>query len=140
MKAFEASASITAPAAAVWNVLTDAPGYSTWDSGVERIDGVIETGSTITVHSRAAPGRAFPVKVAIDVEHGIMTWTGGMPLGLFRGARTFTLTDAPTDGTEFSMREEFSGPLLGLIGRSIPDLGPSFRQFAAGLKARVEAG
>ena len=37
------------------------------------------------------------------------------------------------------MREEYSGPLLPLIWRSMPDLQPSFDQFAAGLKARAEA-
>jgi hypothetical protein len=36
------------------------------------------------------------------------------------------------------MRERFSGPLLPLIGRSIPDMGPSFDQFARGLKKRAE--
>jgi hypothetical protein len=29
------------------------------------------------------------------------------------------------------MREEYTGPLLPLIWRSTPDLGPSFRQFAS---------
>jgi hypothetical protein len=38
------------------------------------------------------------------------------------------------------MREEFTGPLLPLIGRSIPDLQPSFDKFANGLKKRVETG
>jgi hypothetical protein len=38
------------------------------------------------------------------------------------------------------MREEYSGPMLGLIWRSMPDLQPSFDQFAAGLKKRVESG
>jgi hypothetical protein len=37
------------------------------------------------------------------------------------------------------MREEYSGPLLGLIWKSIPDLGPPFDQFADGLEQRVEA-
>jgi hypothetical protein len=36
------------------------------------------------------------------------------------------------------MREEYRGPLAPLIWRSIPDLGRSFRQLAAGLKARAE--
>ena len=68
-----------------------------------------------------------------------MVWTGGMPLGLFKGVRTFTLT--PADGaTRFTMREEFSGPMLPLIWRSMPDFGPSFEQFARGLKARAERG
>ncbi len=37
------------------------------------------------------------------------------------------------------MREEYSGPLAGMMFRSIPDLDPSFRKFVDGLKARAEA-
>jgi hypothetical protein len=40
--------------------------------------------------------------------------------------------------TDFAVREEYSGPLLPMIWRSMPDLGPSFAQFANGLKARIE--
>jgi hypothetical protein len=66
-----------------------------------------------------------------------MTWEGGMPLGLFRGVRTFTLS--PQDnGTRFSVREEYTGALLPMIWRSMPDLGPSFQKFATGLKRRAE--
>jgi hypothetical protein len=36
------------------------------------------------------------------------------------------------------MREEFSGPLPPVIGRSMPDLAPSFERFAKGLKAEAE--
>jgi hypothetical protein len=44
-----------------------------------------------------------------------------------------------TDGTtRFTVREEYTGPLLPLIWRSMPDLGPSFRQVATGLKQRAE--
>ena len=39
----------------------------------------------------------------------------------------------------FRMREEYSGPLLRLIWRSMPDLGPSFERFARGLKQRAES-
>jgi hypothetical protein len=38
------------------------------------------------------------------------------------------------------MREKYSGPLLPLIWRSVPDLRPSFEQFAKGLKQRAEGG
>jgi hypothetical protein len=31
-----------------------------------------------------------------------------------------------------------TGPPLGMMWRSMPDLGPSFSQFARGLKARAE--
>jgi hypothetical protein len=36
------------------------------------------------------------------------------------------------------MREEYTGPLASMIYTRIPDLGPSFRQFAEGLERRVE--
>jgi hypothetical protein len=54
--------------------------------------------------------------------------------------RTFKVSPDGTGGTAFHVREEYTGPLLGLIWRSMPDLGPSFDRFARGLKHRVEAG
>jgi hypothetical protein len=88
----------------------------------------------------AVPGRAFPVTVA-ELEPTVrMTWRGGMPLGLFKGVRTYSLVPADVSETRFERREQFSGPLLPLISRSMPDLQPSFDQFARGLKARVEHG
>jgi hypothetical protein len=139
MKSYDASATIAADAEAVWAVLTDAPGYADWDSGVQRVEGRIAPGERIKVVSEANPGRAFPVKVTEFTPSRSMTWSGGMPLGLFRGVRTFALTPDAGGATRFTMREEYSGPLLPLIWRSMPDLGPSFRQFADGLKARAEA-
>ena len=138
MDAFEASATIRAPADRVWAILTDGAAYTSWDSGVTRVDGRIADGERITVHSEIAPGRAFPVTVSMQPPHG-MTWSGGMPVGLFRGIRTFTVVpDGET--TTVTMREEYRGPLVGLMSRSVPDLSPSFVRFVNGLKERAEAG
>ena len=137
MKSYESTSLIQAAPDAVWRVLVDGAAYPSWDSGVKSVEGTIEPGEKIKVVSEANPGRAFPVTVTEVVPGQRMTWSGGMPLGLFKGVRTFTLT--PEDGgTRFRMREEYSGPLLPLIWRSMPDLGPSFEQFARGLKARTE--
>ena len=109
MKSYEAAALIEAPPDAVWAILTDAPGLSRWDSGIERVEGG-------------------------------MRWSGGMPLGLFKGERTFSL--APQgDGrsTQFNVRVAYTGPLLGMMWKSMPDLGPSFKQFASGLKREAES-
>jgi hypothetical protein len=139
MKAYDATSLIHATPEDVWAVLVDAPGYSAWDSGVERVEGTIGAGERIKVVSEANPGRAFPVTVTELVPGQRMTWTGGMPLGLFRGVRTFRLAPEGDGTTRFTMREEYTGPLLPLIWRTMPDLGPSFEQFARGLKARAEA-
>jgi hypothetical protein len=137
VKFYEATADIAATPDAIWAFLVDGARYPAWDSGVLSVEGKIAPGETIKVVSGAAPGRSFPVKVTEFVPNRSMTWAGGMPLGLFRGVRTFRLT--PTEGgTRFDLREEYSGPLLGLMWRSMPDLGPSFQQFARGLKARAE--
>jgi hypothetical protein len=139
VKSYEASADIHATPERIWAVLTDAAGYSHWDSGVVRVEGTIAPGNTIKVFSSVSPNRAFPVKVSQFRPGQEMRWSGGMPLGLFKGVRTFRL--APNGATtRFEMREEFTGPMLPLIWRTMPDLGPSFTQFAAGLKARAEAG
>jgi hypothetical protein len=139
MKTYEAAATIQASPETIWEILIDAGGYSGWDSGVEGVEGRIAPGEKIRVVSKANPGRAFPVKVTEFDPGRAMTWSGGMPLGLFKGVRTFRLSPGENGATNFTMREEYTGPLLPLIWRSMPDLGPSFDQFATGLKARAEA-
>jgi uncharacterized protein YndB with AHSA1/START domain len=139
VKFYESTATIAASPDDVWKVLVDAPGWSSWDSGVTGVEGQVVPGEKVKISSAAAPGRAFPVKVSTFEPPHRLVFTGGMPLGLFRGERTYTL--APDGGgTAFRMREEYTGPMLGLIWRSMPDLQPSFDQFAAGLKRRVESG
>src|SRR4051794_21998457 len=139
MKFYEATASIAAAPDDVWAVLVDGAGWPGWDSGVEAVDGKIADGQKITIRSKAAPGRTFPVKVTTFQPFRRLEFSGGMPLGLFRGVRIYTLTP-DGDGTAFRMREEYTGPMLGLIWKSMPDLQPSFDQFATGLKKRVESG
>jgi hypothetical protein len=138
MKSYDATATIQASPEAIWAILTDAPGYQVWDSGVERVEGAIAPGETIKVVSKANPGRTFPVKVTEFSPGQRMTWSGGMPLGLFKGVRTFTLAPGTDGATRFTVREEYTGP------PPAPDLAlharprPSFRQFADGLKERAE--
>jgi hypothetical protein len=137
LRSYEAGSTINASPDAIWAILTDATSYAAWDSGVVGVEGTIAPGETIKVTSEANPKRAFPVTVTEFEPGRAMTWVGGMPLGLFKGVRTFRL--APEDGmTTFTMREEYTGPLLPLIWRSMPDLQPSFEQFARGLKEKAE--
>ena len=139
MKTFVAETTISAAPELIWELLTDAPGYTSWNTTVDRVEGRIEPGEKIKVHVKINPGKAFPVRVTELASQERMVWSGGMPLGLFSGVRTYTLT--PTgDGTQFAMREVYSGLLAPLIGRSIPDLQPSFDEFAAALKRRAERG
>jgi uncharacterized protein YndB with AHSA1/START domain len=138
VKYFDASSTIKASPEKVWAVLTDGDRFPQWDSGIERVEGKIAPGSTIKLYVKVNPGRAFPLKVTEFAAPRRMVFTGGMPLGLFKGVRTYTLESDGAGGTRFRMREEYTGPLLGMMWKSIPDLAPSFQQFADGLKARAE--
>jgi uncharacterized protein YndB with AHSA1/START domain len=140
MKYFEASADIKAAPETVWGIITDAQGLPTWDSGIDRVEGTIAPGQTIKLYVKVNPGKAFPLKVTGFDAPRRMVFTGGMPLGLFKGERTYRLEPDGSGGTRFNMREEYTGPFLGMIWKSIPDLAPSFQQFARGLKARAEQG
>ena len=60
-----------------------------------------------------------------------------MPLGLFKGERTYTI-DKQAAGVQFGMTEVYSDTMSGMITKKIPDLQPSFDEFAAALKAKVE--
>ena len=139
MKSFQTTTAIHATPEALWALLTDAPGYPAWNPTVDRVEGRIGPGETIVVYAKISPGQAFPVKVTEFEPARRMTWGSAMPLGLFKGERTFTLTPRADGAVEFAMREAFTGLLAPLIGKTIPDLQPAFDEFAAALKQRAEA-
>ena len=140
MKEYSATTTIKSEPATIWNVLTDASGYPEWDPYCEKIEGRIAPGEKLKAFTTLSPGRAFPVKVTEFIPNSRMTWSGGMPLGLFKGERTFTLTPKGDGETTVTVREIFSGPMLALIGKSIPDMTEPFQKFVQGLKRRVETG
>ena len=140
MQKYESQALIEASPENVWAVLHDIGGWSSWDSGAIGVVGRLQPGEKLRIRSSAAPGRVFPVEVSVLDPGRKIELRGGMPLGLFHGVRTYTLRPQAEKSTLFTMREEFTGPLLPMVWRSMPDLQSSFDQFARGLKQRVEAG
>lgn len=138
MKSYEAAVTIAATPQKVWDTLTDISAWPTWDSGVLEIEGGTKPGDKIKLVSEANPKRAFSLRVAESSPPSSMVWAGGMPLGLFKGVRTYKLRpDGAT--THLVMREEYTGVMLPLIWKSMPDLQPSFDKFVTGLKERVES-
>jgi uncharacterized protein YndB with AHSA1/START domain len=130
---------IAAPAERVWAVLTDASAYSTWNPEIIRIDGVIAANARITAHVRLGSGavRRVPQRISVLEAPRRMEWIGGLPFGLFIGRRTFTVTPA-TDGTEFQMHLQMTGPLARWILKSVGDRQPEIDTFARSLKLCAE--
>jgi len=120
----------------VWKLLTDAKNFPRWNSTVVAIEGQISEGEKLRVR---VPGtdRTFTPKVSgvVPCEH--MTWTGGFP-PLFKGVRTFGLRPRGDGSTDFAMEECFSGLILPLVKRSLPDFKPIFERYAIDLKHEAE--
>lgn len=121
----------------VWALLTDASSYPEWNKSVVSLQGRIDVGETIKLVSVLDPKRTFKLKVAELDRPTRMVWSSGMPLGLFRGTRTYSLRQQG-NATEFAMEEVFTGPLAPLITKAIPDMTDSFELFADGLKQASE--
>jgi hypothetical protein len=138
VRSFEAGTRIAASPGDVWALLTDVGGWRDWDSGVDRVEGRVALGETLTIYATMIRTRPFSVTVTELRPGEAMRWRGGLPFGLAVIERNYIL-DAQDDGsTVLTVREDHSGPLAALLGRTTPDLNPSFRQFCAGIKARAE--
>ena len=138
MRSYEAATRIDAAPGEVWPVLVDVGGWRDWDSGVDRVEGSVALGERLTIYATMIRNRPFSVTVTEIRPAEAMRWRGGLPGGAAVIERTYHL-DAQDDGsTVLTVREDHSGPLAGLLGRSTPDLNPSFRQFCAGLKHVAE--
>jgi len=138
MKCFTTSITIQALPETIWDILVDGNKWMQWNTTIVKIEGKIALYEKVTVYSKISPEQAFPIKVSEFIPYKRMVWTGGIPF-LFNGNRTFSLSQQLNGNVEFSMRESFSGLLAPLISKSIPDLQPSFDEFASALKKRAEA-
>jgi hypothetical protein len=139
VKIFEASTAISASPETIWEILADSDSYPDWDSSTDHIEGKLALGETVKFFTKLSD-QAFPVKVTVFEPGMKMVLTGGMPFGLFKSERTHTLTLEEDGQTTFHTKEIFSGLLLPLFGKNLPDLTENFENFAAALKKRAEMG
>ncbi|HEY3742156.1 MAG TPA: SRPBCC domain-containing protein [Bryobacteraceae bacterium] len=127
---------IRATTRTIWNILTDAAGFPRWNSTVASIEGHIGEGERLRLR---VPGsdRTFTPRVSGVAPEQRMTWTGGFA-PLFKGIRIFELTPRSDGSTDFAMRESFSGLMLPLMKRALPDFRPIFESYAKDLRNEAE--
>ena len=135
---YSVSRTIAADQDKVWALLADANSWTEWNPTIISLEGTIAVGNKVKLVSTVNPKRAFKLTVTEMNPPRSMTWADGMPLGLFKGVRTYEVTPAE-GGSVFTMEEAYSGLLEPLISRSIPDMSQSFEDFADGLKQAAEA-
>jgi uncharacterized protein YndB with AHSA1/START domain len=140
MTVYETMVVINAPPERVWQVLTDAAAYHEWNPEIVGVEGQMGLGKRIVARVRLGDGalRRVPMRVSRFEVPSRMDWLGGLPLRLFVGRRTFTVTPR-SGGSEFRLHLEMSGLLSPFISKSVGDRQPEVDSFSAALKRRVEA-
>lgn len=121
----------------IWSLLTDARRFTTWNTTVTSLEGEIALGSKLALRVKLDPKRTFRPKVTKLEPEKTMEWSDGFA-PMFRGVRTFTLTPGADGVTEFEMQEAFSGAMLPMIRKTLPDFGPAFETFASDLRRAAE--
>ena len=137
MNYYEYSTHINASAETIWAILTNRQKIVSHDLGVTKIEGDIQPGKKINLWAEVSGDRKFTIKVIKMNAPNEMVWQSGMPFGLFTGTRVFSLMENDV-GTEFKMREDYTGLLSNMIFKSIPNLEPSFEKYVLGVKRLAE--
>ncbi|HXW52619.1 MAG TPA: SRPBCC domain-containing protein [Myxococcota bacterium] len=137
MKEFRAKAIINAPAAVVFQTLTNLDIYPDFDPNCIKIEGRVLVNSCIKIRSKLSPDRLFKVTITELKPNEKMVWEAGLPFNLFKGVRTFTVIAKDDQTTEFEMVEVISGLLPHV--KMLPDMSAAFSDFAKGLKRFIEA-
>jgi len=130
---------IEAPPERVWEVLTDFPGYPTWNPFVTRITGELHPGARLRVAIKPQPGREMtfrPTVRHVDEGRGF-SWLGRLLVpGLFDGLHSFETGPHPDGGTLFRQSETFSGLLALVAGGSLEGTRRGFHAMNEALAVR----
>ena len=141
MRTIENTVDIQAPAATVWQILTDTDRYDDWNPFMPRLSGRLAPRRAPDAHSR--PGKramTFRPTVLAFEDGTLIRWRGrlGMP-GLFDGEHELRLEPIPDGGTRFVQRETFTGLLVPLMPRVLDDTATGFAAMNAALRDRAVA-
>lgn len=123
---------IAASTEKIWELLTNAQVFTSWNSTILELTGNIAPGEKIVLRSILAPDRKFKLKIKEFEPRTRLTWGDAM------GTRVFTLNPISSRITRFSMSETIGGPIFPLFARMIPPFDDTFNQFAADLKKAAE--
>lgn len=140
MKALTTQINIRSTPEQIWRVLTDAPGYPTWDATYTHIEGRIAPGEKIVLHHASLEPKKLAMTVTVFEPYERLVWSGGgMPPAMFKGERMVTLAPQDDGLVAVSVALTFSGAMAPMIVQALPDLQPHLDRFAAALRQHCEA-
>lgn len=126
---------IAAPPSVVWDLLTNVDDIPRWNSTVSTMSGHVAPGGRIRLTVPTST-RTFNLTVDTCTPPSRLVLSEGN--AIFRGVRTYTLTQEASGSTGFEMEEVLTGLMLPLIARSLPDFKPVFARYVADLTQEAE--
>jgi hypothetical protein len=139
MRTIQHTVDIKAPAATVWQILTDTDTYEDWNPFMPRLSGRLASGERLTLTVRPGTRTMTFRPTVLAIEDGtLIRWRGrlGIP-GLFDGEHELRLEPMPDGGTRFVQREAFTGLLVPMMPRVLDDTATGFAAMNAALRDRA---
>ncbi|MBY8966864.1 SRPBCC domain-containing protein [Algiphilus sp. NNCM1] len=139
---YEENLHIDAPAAIVWEVITDLPRYGEWNPFVSRCQSTLQPGDPIdmTVHLMARPQQQREWITDYDDGHGFAYRMKPVPLGALSSARWHDIRPDGEGRSRYQSHFELRGWMMpvvrGLLGAR---LRAGFAGMNAAVKQRAEA-
>ncbi|MBL7766536.1 MAG: SRPBCC domain-containing protein [Chitinophagaceae bacterium] len=133
---------IQAPAAKVWEALTDFASYPNWNPFIKNLSGTVEPGQNICLRLEppGAKGMTFKPTVLDFKTNTLFRWQGHLWIkGLFDGLHAFEIIDHGNGTCTFIQSEGFGGLLVGLFKNMIDNqTRKGFEMMNEALKKRAE--
>jgi hypothetical protein len=134
-------ATISAPAARVWDVLTDFAAYSSWNPVITRVAVDLREGARGKASFAVSSSRSLTIPILIEsvAPRVELAWSGG-PRWLFHGTHYFRLREQPCGATHVAHGELFEGAAVRLThGLMRSRVVPVYQSLTDALKRRCEA-
>lgn len=133
---------INAPAAVVWDILTDFDRYGEWNPFIPEISGTLIPGAVLTVTIQPPdkkPTRFAPKLLTVTHEEELR-WLGSLiTKGLFDGEHVLRLDPIDEHRVRFTHQEAFTGILVPFLQNSLDiHTRAGFKAMNKALKKRAE--
>jgi hypothetical protein len=138
MRTIEHTVDIQAPAATVWQIVTDTDHYDEWNPFMPRLSGRFALGERLTLTVRPGKRRMTFRPTVIAFEEGtLIRWRGRLP-GFFDGEHELRLKPGFDGGTHFVQRETFTGLLVPMLPHVLDDTATGFAAMNVALRDRAQ--
>lgn len=141
MRELTSSVEIRAPAARVWQILTDFASYPEWNPFITSANGEPERGATLRIRVEPPDGRAmsFSPRVLEAEPERELRWLGSLLVPrLFDGEHSLRIEPLGDERVRFVQSERFSGVLVPLFGGTLEKTRRGFEAMNEALKRRAE--